>query len=239
MIPRKDLITSSLISRRFRDLSRDDSLWTELALDFEDIKRDPEKCRKLVDRCRKLSSLEIRDKRKQARLKGLNIMTVVTRAKESLKSLKVDDSIREWTPTAMGKLGRLENLKSLTLTFSTEPKAVNSHAGANMLDELANLYQLEELKLSIKYYNYPQRSKSCPVLKRVFQQLKKLKKLEMRLPLGDYSNRLVVVIARNNPELQVLRFKNHHPISNETLAILDECCPDLGEFAMGSIIINL
>ena len=82
-------------------------------------------------------------------------MTVVSRVKETLKSLKVDKSIQEWTPTAMGKLGCLENLKSLTLTFSTEPKAVNSHAGANMLEELANLYQLEELKLSIKYYNYP------------------------------------------------------------------------------------
>ena len=58
-------------------------------------------------------------------------------------------------PNAMAKLGGLENLKSLTLTFSTEPKAVNSHAGANMLEELANLNQQEELKLSNRYFYYP------------------------------------------------------------------------------------
>ena len=248
------MVTSSLISRRFRNLRRDESLWTGLTLDLENIKRDAESCRKLVDRCKKLSSLEITDKRKQSGLQrhpdSKDIMTVVSRAKKTLKSLKIDDSIQEWTPSAMAKLGRLENLQSLTLTFSTEPKEVNSHAGANMLKQLANHNQLEELKLSITititteyYYNfgYPQRSKSRPVLKRVFQQLDKLKKVEMRLPLGDYSNRLVVVIAENNPELQVLRFEGEedHPISDETLNILEECCPDLREFANGSIIINL
>ena len=253
LLPRKDLVRSSLISRRFKDLSRDESLWTELTLDFENIKRDTESCRKLVDRCKKLSSLEITDKRKQFGLQrhpdSKDIMTVVSRAKKTLMSLKIDDFIQEWTPSAMAKLGRLENLKSLTLTFSTEPKEVNSQVkGANMLEELKNLNHLEELKLSItitfttEYYynfNYPQKSKSRPVLKRVFQQLDKLKKVEMRLPLGDYSNRLVAVIAENNPELQVLRFEEHHSISDETLNILEECCPDLREFANGSIIINL
>ena len=252
LLPRKDLVRSSMISRRFRDLSRDDSLWTGLTLDLENIKRNAESCRKLVDRCKKLSSLEITDKRKQSGLRrhpdSKDIMTLVSRAKKTLKSLKINDSIQEWTPSAMAKLGRLENLQSLTLTFSTEPKEVNSHAGANMLEQLANLNQLEELKLSITititteyYYNfgYPQRSKSRPVLKRVFQQLDKLKKVEMRLPLSDYSNRLVVVIAENNPELQVLRFEEDHPFSDETLNILEECCPDLREFANGSIIINL
>ena len=70
-------------------------------------------------------------------------MTVVFKVKENLKSS---------FQSGHQLLCCLENLKSLTLTFNTEPKAVNSHAGPNMFKELAHLNQLEELKLSIKYY---------------------------------------------------------------------------------------
>ena len=58
-LPQKDLVKVSLVSRKFRDLSRDDSLWTELTLDYEDIKRKAEGFRKLVERCKKLTSLKI------------------------------------------------------------------------------------------------------------------------------------------------------------------------------------
>ena len=33
-LPLKDLVSVSLINKKFRDLSRDDSLWTELTLDL-------------------------------------------------------------------------------------------------------------------------------------------------------------------------------------------------------------
>ena len=36
-LPQKELVTISLVSKRFRDLSRDDSLWTELTLDYKDF----------------------------------------------------------------------------------------------------------------------------------------------------------------------------------------------------------
>ena len=111
-LPQKDLVSVSLISRKFRDLSRDDSLWTELTLDYKDIKRNAASCRKLVERCKKLVTLKILNESKNRNT--LNIMTVVIRAKESLKILQVDCSMRDWTPAAMGKLGRLKNLTSLT-----------------------------------------------------------------------------------------------------------------------------
>lgn len=237
LLPRKVLVDMSLLSRRFRKLSRDDSLWTELILDYEDIKQDADCCRKLVDRCIKLSSLKITDNRNRERLQIRKIMTVVSRAKETLKSLKVDESILEWTPTAMTKLGRLENLKSLTLTFSTDPNAYNSHAGANMLEVLAKLNKLEELKLSITYFY--KRSRSLLVMRRVFQQLKKLKKVEMDIPEEDFDDSLVVAIAENNPELQVLRFENYHFISDRSLSVLYDCCPDLQELGMDDLQINL
>ena len=203
LLPREDLVKSSLIDRRFRTLSRDDSLWTELTLDYVDIKQNAGSCRKLVDRCKKLASLKIINSWNK-----LNIMTVVVRAKDSLKSLEVDDRMREWTPAAMAKLGRLQNLTSLSMAFDSEPYKVNSYEGANMLEELANLGQLEELKLwlSHMYSSGYINGNSLPVMKKVFQQLKKLKKVEIRTP--DYDDSLGVVLAENNPNLMVLRLKN-------------------------------
>ena len=58
-LPRKDLVKVSRVSKKFRDLSRDDSLWTDLTLDCEDIKRKADSCRKLVERCKKLAILKI------------------------------------------------------------------------------------------------------------------------------------------------------------------------------------
>ncbi len=207
LLPRKELVKSSLIDRRFRTLSRDDSLWTELTLDYVDIKQNAGSCRKLVDRCKKLASLKIINNKTNSWEK-LNIMTVVVRAKDSLKSLEVDDRMREWTPAAMAKLGRLQNLTSLSMAFDSEPYKVNSYEGANMLEELANLDQLEELQLWLSHmYNTGYiNGNSLPVMKKVFQQLKKLKKVEIHTP--DYDDSLGVALAENNPNLMVLRLKN-------------------------------
>ena len=41
MLPKEDLVRVSMINRRFRDLSRDDSLWTEITLDYEASSRTP------------------------------------------------------------------------------------------------------------------------------------------------------------------------------------------------------
>ncbi len=62
--------------------------------------------------------------------------------------------MQEWTPASAAKLGRLKNLRRLTLTLNTDSKAVNSYAGAKMLEELANLDQLEVLNLVLTNYDY-------------------------------------------------------------------------------------
>ena len=114
-LPQTSLKTVSLVNKKLRDLSRDDSLWTELTLDYQDIKHNEESCLNLVQKCKKLVSLKISNK--SYNWNPINIMTVVTRAKETLKRLEVHPVIREWTPAAMEKLGGLENLTSLTLTY--------------------------------------------------------------------------------------------------------------------------
>ena len=230
MLPQEDLVKSSLIDRRFGTLSRDVSLWTELTLDIENIKQNAESCRKLVDRCKKLSSLKIKNNR--LFWGKLNIMTVVTRAKERLRCLEISSAIVEWTPAAMVKLGSLRNLTSLAFSFCPDPNAVNLYKGANMLEELKNLDQLEVLQLRITRdiplsYN----SNSLPVMKRVFKQLKKLKRVDIRT--RDYDDSLVVTLAENNPNLRALCLKDYPSLSEETVDVLAKFCLGLEELAIG------
>ena len=82
LLPQKDLVTLSMINRRFRDLSRNESLWKELNLDYDHIRYSAANCRKLVGRCKKLETLKITNKSRDSR--PLNIMSVVIRAKKSL-----------------------------------------------------------------------------------------------------------------------------------------------------------
>ena len=226
LLPQKDRVTVSLVNRKFRDLSKDPSLWTQLTLDFENIKQNVESCRKLVDRCKKLASIKITNNSRNSC--KLNIMTVVTRAKESLNSLEVDHSLEDWTPAAMKKLGSLKNLTRLSLSFNSDPKSVNSYIGANMLEELANLDQLEVLKLELTHNG----SGHIAALKNVFQQLKKLKKVYIYPTQFDES--LVVALAENNPDLKVIRRMIYSSLSDRTVDILFNSCPGLEDFIISS-----
>ena len=172
-LPQESLMTVSLINKKFRDLSRDDSLWTELTLDYEDIKHSSESCRKLVKRCKKLANLKISNK--LSNWKTLNIMTVVIRAKDSLQSLEIDSLMEIWTPAAMTKLGRLKNLTSLNITV-VNIRLFNE--GTKMFKELAKLEELEELNLRIMGDSS---KRSIPVLESVIKKLNKLKKVEISL----------------------------------------------------------
>ena len=74
-LPLKDMVKVSLMNKRMRKLSRDPCLWTELTLDYEDIKQSADSCRRLVERCKKLASLKITNQDDNQR--PLNIMSVV------------------------------------------------------------------------------------------------------------------------------------------------------------------
>ena len=182
-LPQESLKTVSSVNKKFRDLSRDDSLWTELTLDYEDIKHNAETCRKLVERCKKLVSLKISAKSKYSwdLIKvslSLKIMTVVIRAQESLRSLEVDKNMRMRSSAVMAKLGCLKNLTSLTFTVVIR----RSNEGTKMLKELAKLEELEvleELNLRIMRDKY---NRSIPVLESVIKKLNRLKKVEISLP---------------------------------------------------------
>ena len=209
LLPQKDLVNSSLIDRRFMELSRDDSLWTELTLDYVDIKQNAEACKKMVDRCKKLVSLKISNKTDHWSCwstsnwcwDNIRIMTVVMRAKDKLRNLEFDHSIRQWTPVGIATLVLLQNLASLTISFDCN----SCHGNEN----------------------------TYPVMKKVLQNLKKLKKVEIK-PITSYDQSLVVALAENNPDLKVLRIRIYPTLSDDTIDVLIKSCPGLEEMILCS-----
>ena len=169
LLSKEDLGKVSLLNKKFRDLSRDNSLWTKLTLDYQDIKQNAESCRKLVERCKKLASLKITNRSHIPN--SLNIMTVVIRAKDSLKSLDVDSSLQNWTYAAMAKLGLMKSLKNISFTFNAR---YPQHPQG--LSYLAQLDQLEVLKIDIRTNAH---GTGLSFMKNVFKQLKQLKTVEL------------------------------------------------------------
>ena len=240
LLPQKDLVTVSLVDRRFSQISKDPSLWTQLTLDVKNILLNAESCRELVDRCKKLDCLEITKKYGNfSNHIDTSIINMVMRAEESLKSLKVDHSLAEWTPVAIAKLGSMKNLTRDSLSFAFNSNSVRPIlAGAEMLEELKNLDQLEVLTLVLKDYNLSGKSydesygESYEVLERVFQQLKKLK--EVKLDPACYGESLVIALAENNPDLRVLWGKVFSSFSDETIEVIVNSCPALEDIIISS-----
>ena len=216
LLPQKDLVTLSLINKKFRDLSRDDSLWTELTLDHADIKQSVVSCRKLVERCKNLASLKITNNAEDQRI--LNIMSVVIRAKDSLRSLEVDSSLKKWTDADMTKLGMMKGLKNISFKFDTRSKYRSE------LVKLAELDQLEVLKIDVKM-NIKGHGESCRIMSDVFQRLKQLKTVDLTYARSD----MLFSLASSNPSPKELRVNRCFDIADEVIEALSDKCPALEE----------
>jgi len=177
LLPKKDLVTVSMLNKKFRDLSRDDSLWTELTLDYKDVKQSAESCRKLVERCKKLTSLKITNK--SYNNGSLNIMSVVIRAKKCLKILDIDNSINKWTDVALEKLSQMTKLENVNVTFT------NSYL-QNGLQQLAKLDQLEVLSVRMRV-----EEGLWSMLSKELTKIKKLKECNMEIQQSDDPNHVV------------------------------------------------
>ena len=197
LLPQEDLVTVSLINKKFRDLSRDARLWTELTLGYEDIKRSEDSCRKLVDRCTKLTKLKITSESASFKRSVDIIMSVVIRAKKSLKSLVIDSSIRKWTDVALERFGELKELRSISVTIED---LRNYHKGRLQLTKLDHLEELcvkrgEKGYFATRWYDDR---------RNVLQQFKKLKKVDIWFADAN----IVAALTRNNPNLEVLRLQH-------------------------------
>ena len=144
-LPRKDLVNVSLVNKKFLDVSRDSSLWTKLVLDIKQIKQSVSSCLNLIERCKKLISLEITNNSHEDKSLQLFVKLVVFRAKKSLKILKVDSSIQEWSAATFKELGKMKELKRIDLTFAS-----NCPNPCRKVQLLSNLDRLEELKVCVR-----------------------------------------------------------------------------------------
>ena len=191
-LPQKDLVNVSLINKKFRDVSRDSSLWTKLVLDYEDIKQSANSCQKLIDRCKQLTSLVITNNSLNPRL--LNLMSIVIRAEKSLKSLQVHSSIYRWSDAAFKKLCKMKQLQRIELTYVR-----NCHNPFDEIKLLSNLDQLEDLRVCVRTKFCDSRTIATAVafLGTALNQFKKLKKVD--LVIEDSTT----VEPEPNPELHL------------------------------------
>ena len=224
-------MTLSMVNKRMRDLSRDDTLWTELTLDYEDILQSEGSCRGLVERCKKLASLKITHKENFFSSVNSNIMPVVIGAKNCLNSLDVDWSLNYWTDAAMCELSKMKGLRNLSFAF-------NSDQNPKRLSNLAQLDQLEILKINYKGIGeketlLKQLRNFDRAMKNVFQQLKKLKIVDFPFPSDD----MLVALASTNPGLKVLRIRGGF-YSVKSIEVLSNKCPDLEELQIDYLRIN-
>ena len=155
------------------------------------------RCRKLVERCKNLTSLKITN---TSEYKGpLNIMSVVIRAKKTLKSLELDSSIREWTQGALAELDQMKELRNLAMTFD-----INYPFEENIY-ELGNLAKLEHLEVLCfgieNKVSHHFSSLSRKLWENMFKHLKKLKVLEIQIA----NESMVASIVQGNPDLQKIR----------------------------------
>ena len=246
LLPRKDLVTISQINRKFRDLSKDDSLWKELTLDYETIKENIQSCRALVARCGKLSHLKITNKlyedpstfedesdfdeehehtnddEEYDDTAALIIMSVVIEAEATLTTLKIDPDDwngAEWSPNALAQLGQMKQLKKLDLGFEVKFSG---------LKHLAGLTNLTDFKVWLHEYE----SSAFVTMKTYFSQFNKLEVVHVN---DVSSDEMVMTLASNNPSLRELFLDDWingdedegRVLTDNSLLFLAENCPNL------------
>ena len=126
-------------------------------------------------------------------------MSVVIRAKKTLKSLELDSSIREWTQGALAELDQMKELRNLAMTFD-----INYPFEENIY-ELGNLAKLEHLEVLCfgieNKVSHHFSSLSRKLWENMFKHLKKLKALEIQIA----NESMVASIVGQNPDLKVIR----------------------------------
>ena len=224
-LPKQDLVTVSLVNKRFRDLSRDDSLWTELTLDYEAFQylQSANSCRQLVERCKRLSQLSISNDSNIT--STLDIMTVVVVARDSLKNLYIDSSISNWTRDSLALIGCMSELRCLSLAL----KIRSSLSWCRDLEEIWknwNLPHLEVLDLNVERERGIY--EDIEILKNIFLQLRKLKVVKM----SHANDAVVTALATNNPDLRILSIHDCCDLTDQGILALADSCPDLEELRL-------
>ena len=198
-LPKSDLVSLSQTCQGLKHVAHDPSLWTELILKYEAIRKNTWACIELVSRCTMLKHLTITSARPFDRaIDSDRVMSVVLIRKDTLTYLKIEDGKGLYN-SAMTRLIEMTNLRHL------EMSAWRLDSSGLLI--LTNLTELEEFL--IRPCMHACRCKiSLPVkaIKHFASSMKKLRIL--KIPDHDLHITQLSVLVKNNPHLVIHSWKS-------------------------------
>ena len=218
-LPTEDLFSVAKTSRSLNSVTKTQSLWTKLTLDWRDIYENHKFCQDLIkDRCCNLRSMEITNKIKKDHSRGefdrklATIMDLILKA-GTLRRLKVDKKI-EIGDCLLSKISEMSSLTSVDLT---------GHSSLS-LSPLSNLTNLNSLKL------YNMGHIKSEEIDHLFSSMRNLKIVEV--PNTTIQDSSIACLVKNNVKLNHLSINYCSLISSEGIMILAKACPNLRHVSM-------
>ena len=198
-LPKSDLVSLSQTCHGLKHVTRDPSLWTELSLKYEAIKKSTWACRELVSRCTMLKHLTITPARHEPDdTDSAKVMSVVEKRKDTLTYLKVENG-KGFYNSAMTWIIEMTNLRHL------EMSAWRLDSSGLLI--LTNLTELEEFL--IRPCMHACRCKISLPFKAIKHFASSMKKLRiLKIPDHDLHITQLSALVQNNPHLVIHSWKS-------------------------------
>ena len=222
-LPAKDLFSVAKTSRSLTSLTKTQSLWTKLTLDWKDIYENLKFCKYFIrERYGKMRSAEITKKiknhtRKQDEefdCKLATIMDLIFKSK-TLTSLKVDKKI-ELSDSLLSQISEKSSFTRVDLT--------GCWSKTRNLSPLSTLTNLHSLKLySMGHINSEE-------IDHLFSSMRNLKIVEV--PNTTIQDSSIACLVKNNVNLNHLVINYCRLISSKGIKILAKACPNIQHVSM-------
>ena len=224
-LPAKDLFSMAKTSRYLLSVTKIQSLWTQLTLDWRDIYENDQFCKYLIkERYGKMRSVEITKRTKEKfysineneefELKLTTLMDLILKS-EALTSLKIDMKI----PVSDSLLSKISEKISLTRIDLT-----GAWSKTKTLSPLCNLANLQSLKL------YKMGHINSEEIDHLFSSMRNLKIVEV--PNTTIQDNSIACLVKNNVKLNHLSINYCSSISSEGIEILAKACPSIQHVSM-------
>ena len=227
-LPTPDLFSVFNSSRYLHSLAKNQSLWTQLTLDWTHIKKNYKFCKDLVqsERYSKLRSAKITFRScdrydkivntefQESAKKLVNIIDMILDI-ETLTSIKIDKNIL----IAESLLSKLSQKSSLTRV-----EASGYHIKSSILSAFVNLANLRIFKLcDMQHLNSED-------FEHLFSSLKNLTTVEV--PSARIKDSAIACLVTNNVNLNHLVIDHCNSVTSKSIRILAKACPELQHVSM-------
>ena len=224
-LPAKDLFSVAQTSHYLSSVTKIQSLWTQLKLDWRDIYESHKFCKDLIkERYGKMRSVEI-TKRTKEKFYSINeneefdrklttLMDLILKS-EALTSLKIDMKILV-SDSLLSKISEKKSLTRIDLT--------GAWSKTKTLSPLCNLANLQSLKL------YKMGHINSEEIDHLFSSMRNLKIVEV--PNTTIQDSSIACLVKNNVKLNHLSINYCNSISSEGIEILAKACPSIQHVSM-------